>query len=400
MLFKEKNKVSNITKVSQLIDTKSHKQKKYISLMVVPSYSTGRTRTLRVPRMVFHGVIAAMLVISAIVLGFYLRSSYFQRTALNLESSLVETENRYSEFRAYAQEVQDNLIETAAQIYEELSETETRAQEELNRQAESHNTELEVIIDQIEEIEQIIRDLETNRQAIIEGLSKRGDMIPPVAALVAELEASQGRLIERAQQEMALESSQVSAQSQSTRQVGLLSTAAPIIDEMAINAVRLRLDVVLTELTIQQILTENLEIYHTRMDLYLRNHPTLWPTVGDISSPFGFRWRGRFAENHRGIDISAPHGQVIRAPGGGVVTFAGWRNGFGNTVQIDHGAGKTTLYAHASRLAVSTGQHVSRGDVIAYIGSTGDSTGPHLHYEVKLHGVHLDPMLFMHEHYR
>ena len=399
MLFKKlfkkvDNSRPNITKVSQLINNKSHKQKKYISLMVVPSYSTGKTRTLRVPRALFHGVVIGMLCITAVVLGFYLKSTHHQRTAQNLEVYLEETEARYSEFRAYAQEVQDNLIETATQIYEELNETENRAQRELNRQAETHQNDLDIIIDQIEEIERIIRNFEYERQAIIQGLSQRGDFIPPVAALVAELEASEARLVATAIDQF---STQQNAQ---VAGIGFMSTnmSTPAFDPTQVAHVKDRLSLVVAELEFQQLLMDNLKSYHDRMDIHLRNHPTRWPVVGEISSGFGFRFRGSGVENHRGVDIRAPHGTPIVAPGGGVVIFAGWRNGFGHTVEIDHGTGITTLYAHASRLNVHVGQHVSRGDIIAFVGSTGDSTGNHLHYEVRIHGSHVNPMGFMQEH--
>lgn len=96
---------------------------------------------------------------------------------------------------------------------------------------------------------------------------------------------------------------------------------------------------------------------------------------------------------HRGVDYAAPTGTPIRAAGDGRISFAGWQNGYGRTIIIDHGRGYTTLYAHMSRLGpFRTGQRVRQGQVIGYVGATGLATGPHLHYEFRINGVHRDPL--------
>jgi len=114
-----------------------------------------------------------------------------------------------------------------------------------------------------------------------------------------------------------------------------------------------------------------------------------WPVVGWISSPFGMR-EGRL---HEGVDIAADHGTQIRAAMAGRVTFAGPRGGYGLTVIIDHGDGLCTLYAHSSKLLVREGEWVSKGEVIALVGNTGNSRGPHLHLELQLNGTPYDPLL-------
>jgi len=127
----------------------------------------------------------------------------------------------------------------------------------------------------------------------------------------------------------------------------------------------------------------------------LESTPSVFPTNGWMSSPFS---RSRFHPihhldlPHEGIDLSAPEGTPIIATAKGRVTAAGWSAGLGYMVEIDHGYGYTTRYGHASKLLVQRGQFVSRGDVIAQIGSTGIANGPHLHYEVRLHGKPQDPM--------
>jgi len=127
----------------------------------------------------------------------------------------------------------------------------------------------------------------------------------------------------------------------------------------------------------------------------------LWPVpsavLADITSGFGPRTHPitRRHDNHSGIDIRAPIGRNIVAADDGVVILSGWNGGFGITVIIDHGDGIHTLYAHNSRNLVSVGDRVRRGDVIALIGTTGVSTGPHLHFEVRVGGRAVDPRPFL-----
>ena len=118
--------------------------------------------------------------------------------------------------------------------------------------------------------------------------------------------------------------------------------------------------------------------------------PSIWPAKGVVSSPYGLRWGG--SDFHPGIDIANDMGTPIRATADGVVSIAGWNSGgYGNMVDIDHGNGVMTRYGHASYVVVSAGQQVKRGQIIAYMGSTGFSTGPHVHYEVRINGQAVDP---------
>jgi murein DD-endopeptidase MepM/ murein hydrolase activator NlpD len=114
----------------------------------------------------------------------------------------------------------------------------------------------------------------------------------------------------------------------------------------------------------------------------------IWPARAPITSPFGRRW-GRA---HTGVDIDAPNRSPIVAAQAGTVTLAGWKNGYGNCVVIDHGHGISTLYGHQSKLAVHVGEHVDQGQYIGNVGATGHVTAPHLHYEVLIGGVPRNPM--------
>jgi murein DD-endopeptidase MepM/ murein hydrolase activator NlpD len=124
------------------------------------------------------------------------------------------------------------------------------------------------------------------------------------------------------------------------------------------------------------------------------NHRFIWPVNGPVTSGFGPRSHPIYGGTrmHTGVDIAASQGTPIKAAGDGVVKMAGWNGGYGNWTLVDHGGGLATGYGHQSRIAVSVGQHVSTGQVIGYVGSTGASTGPHLHWEVRVNGNPVDPM--------
>ncbi|MFL5964318.1 MAG: murein hydrolase activator EnvC family protein [Gaiellaceae bacterium] len=117
----------------------------------------------------------------------------------------------------------------------------------------------------------------------------------------------------------------------------------------------------------------------------------IWPVNGPVTSPFGWRW-GRM---HQGIDIGAGTGTPIKAAAAGTIIYCGWESGYGNLTVIDHGGNLATAYGHQSSIAVACGQHVAQGDVIGYVGSTGHSTGPHLHFEVRINGAPVDPLGYL-----
>ena len=117
----------------------------------------------------------------------------------------------------------------------------------------------------------------------------------------------------------------------------------------------------------------------------------IWPVNGPVVSPFGMRW-GRM---HTGIDIGVSYGTPIHAAAAGQVIYAGWMDGYGNLVFIDHGRGISTGYAHQSSIAVSNGQSVAQGQVIGYVGCTGHCFGPHLHFEVRVNGSPVDPLGYL-----
>jgi murein DD-endopeptidase MepM/ murein hydrolase activator NlpD len=125
--------------------------------------------------------------------------------------------------------------------------------------------------------------------------------------------------------------------------------------------------------------------------------PTIWPVMGRITSSFGerldpFRGEGAF---HAGVDISCGYGQAVMATADGTVTYADFYTGYGRMIEIDHGNGIVTRYGHLSGFAVADGQVIRRGEVIGYVGLSGRSTGPHLHYEVRIHDTPVNPHKYL-----
>lgn len=117
----------------------------------------------------------------------------------------------------------------------------------------------------------------------------------------------------------------------------------------------------------------------------------IWPVSGPITSPFGMRW----GKLHPGIDIGVPTGTPVHAAAAGKVVWCGWMSGYGNFVVLDHGGGFATAYGHNSRIAVSCGEEVAQGQVVAYSGCTGFCTGPHVHFEIRVDGNPVDPLTYL-----
>jgi len=126
--------------------------------------------------------------------------------------------------------------------------------------------------------------------------------------------------------------------------------------------------------------------------------PTMWAHLGKINNEFGYRrnpFSGRGYEFHAGMDIDGNRGDLVAVPANGVVTKADWEGGYGNLIEVNHGNGLTTRYGHLSKVGVQIGDPVQRGQLIGLIGSTGRSTGPHLHYEVRLNDKPINPRRFL-----
>ncbi len=159
----------------------------------------------------------------------------------------------------------------------------------------------------------------------------------------------------------------------------------------------LRVEELSAAIAAEEVSLQEVRGYLVDREALLGAYPTIWPSDGWVTSHYGFRRSPLPGAQtfHTGIDIAAPYGTPIRAAADGVVISSAHREAYGYTVEIDHGFGMGTLYAHCSRLMVAEGDLVQRGDVIASIGSTGRATGPHLHYEVQRDGVPVNPGHYM-----
>jgi murein DD-endopeptidase MepM/ murein hydrolase activator NlpD len=171
-------------------------------------------------------------------------------------------------------------------------------------------------------------------------------------------------------------------------------------DRLALEAAQNQLDKDSQALStlIQQKIAEAQNKTNSRNSIILRGTGIMaFPSDASTSSPFGWRMHPvlGYRRFHAGLDFAASYGSTIRAADSGTVIMAGWYGGYGNAVIIDHGKGITTLYGHTSQLFVSEGQTVQRGQAIAAVGSTGLSTGPHLHFEVRSYGTPVDPANFL-----
>jgi murein DD-endopeptidase MepM/ murein hydrolase activator NlpD len=126
--------------------------------------------------------------------------------------------------------------------------------------------------------------------------------------------------------------------------------------------------------------------------------PSMWSHLGKINNEFGFRrnpFGGSRYEFHAGMDIDGERGDVVVAPANGVIVKAGYQGGYGNMIEVDHGNGLTTRYGHLSKIEIQVGDTVNRGQIIGFVGSTGRSTGPHLHYELRLNDKAINPRRFL-----
>ena len=392
-----------VKKVSALVDKRSHKQRKYLSLMLVPSYSSGKTRSLKIPRVVFYCILAVIGAVTTVTAGFYMRSERYAQQYQDTREYLHDTVYFFESLQQEAEEELARFADEHATMYEQLSEEQRMARIQQDVMRNQQQGALNELQQQIDELERMIREFDDHMQAVIEGLSSRL-FIPSVLAHYETMMNSRATLLSQS----VLFNPPDDIVYYAPVSVGFLRFAegqyAPLPELPTEDTLHDRIAILTDELELQMLLFEDLLSYRQIMDPHLRNFPTLWPITAEISSGFGRRQNpmgGRGTEFHQGIDLRAPTGTPIRAAGGGTVIFSGWQGGYGQVVIIDHGLGGfSTLYAHNSVNLVYVGQRVERGDIIARVGTTGRTTGAHLHFEVRINGRHQNPRNYMLEHWR
>ena len=162
-------------------------------------------------------------------------------------------------------------------------------------------------------------------------------------------------------------------------------------------ALRSKLDALSAEAARQEASLQELQAYFDDQKSLLASTPSVWPARGWVTSDFGHRLDPFTADRimHKGLDIATSHGAPVAAPSDGTVIFAGMESGYGKVLVLDHGYGVKTRYAHLSAIDVKVGDRVARGGKIGSVGNTGRSTGPHLHYEVRVNGMPENPRKFI-----
>ena len=172
-----------------------------------------------------------------------------------------------------------------------------------------------------------------------------------------------------------------------------LTTSLTHESNALVNRLSNNLEHLTTQAKIKAISLQELDHFFKNQKSFLQSTPSIWPTRGWVTSGFGYR-KSPFTglqEKHEGWDIGARSGSPVRATADGVVSVAGRERGYGKLIEIDHGYGVVTRYGHNSKNMVKVGKKVKRGQIVALVGSTGRSTGPHLHYEVLVSGVPTNP---------
>lgn len=167
--------------------------------------------------------------------------------------------------------------------------------------------------------------------------------------------------------------------------------------EVTPDALAHKLDKLSAEATRHEQSLQELQEYFQNQKSLLASVPSIWPVRGWVTSDFGSRLDPYTSERvmHAGLDIAGTHGKEIMSPADATVVFAGLEGGYGNVLVLDHGYGIKTRYGHLSAIAVKPGERIKRGILVAYMGNTGRSTGPHLHYEVRVNGIAQNPRKFI-----
>lgn len=340
--------------VGEGMERKPRKVNKNYTIMVVP-HSNSPIKSLPIPLWLVNGLAVCGLV-SLFVVG-YLAFSYFY-----FQVTLVENEELKNINDVQAQEIKELQKVTQETLFklEEIIETDSKVRELVGLKEASKDVEI------------------TSRSQ--GGLGTNGRNVQILGTRSFDV-------LETLSITPALEFPEL------PREFTYQLDEKPNLE--TVKKVKVDLDKINIIIENQEIVLAQLEEdVKDRLD-YLDAIPTGWPVKGRITDKYGWRknpFNRKTVEFHEGIDIAASYGTAVRAAGKGKVTFAGWKPSFGNTVVIKHGYGYITQYAHNSKISVKVGQVVNRGDVIARIGSTGRSTGPHVDFRIISNGRWIDPL--------
>jgi murein DD-endopeptidase MepM/ murein hydrolase activator NlpD len=240
----------------------------------------------------------------------------------------------------------------------------------------------------------VVRDLISGNNDLVGGLETTRDKVAHEKRVIAEKENG----VHQAVDDLQAQSDQLAALRAAQAAQKAASVAMRRQKNTRLSAVEK--DLVLLEQQENQLLAESNAlsgVINGSSGNGVGTGSMMWPVNGPVVSPFGYRIHPilGYRKLHTGMDFAVGYGTPIHASDSGAVIYATWMGGYGNVIIVDHGRGISTLYAHQASLAVGTRSVVSRGQIVGYVGSTGFSTGPHLHFEVRVNGTPVDPMGYL-----
>lgn len=375
--------------------------------------------------MKYNRYVSALLAVSLLLSPTYLS------TADDLDNELQDVQGQIDESRstqASWQAIITDVSEKLKAIQAELDEA-TRKLQAIKKEQDQVNLQIKQLQEEIQKAEVQLRA----RQAILNkrvrviymhgqlsyievilGANSFSDFANRLELLKRIIRSDFNLIQEIQQRKAAIEAKKVEIEKEKARLDELASEAQKVQDEVKAKkaeqqrvlahartqqdaAKQMEADLIARSNEIRQIIQSRMQQNSGSDQIVHGNGTFIWPCNGPITSPFGYRTHPIFGTTiyHSGIDIGVDYNTPIHAADGGTVILAGWCGGYGNAVIIDHGNGLQTLYGHNTSVVVSEGQTVSQGQVIAYSGSTGYSTGPHCHFEVRRNGEAVDPMGYL-----
>lgn len=375
--------------------------------------------------MKYNRYVSALLAVSLLLSPTYLS------TADDIDNELQDVQGQIEESRstqASWQAIITDIAEKLKAIQAELDEA-TRKLQAIKKEQDQVNLQIKQLQEEIQKAEVQLRA----RQAILNkrvrviymhgqlsyievilGANSFSDFANRLELLKRIIRSDFNLIQEIQQRKAAIEAKKVEIEKEKARLDELALQAQKVQDEVKVKkaeqqrvlahartqqdaAKQMEADLIARSNEIRQMIQSRMQ-QNSGSDQIVHGSGTfIWPCNGPITSPFGYRTHPIFGTTiyHSGIDIGVDYNTPIHAADGGTVILAGWCGGYGNAVIIDHGNGLQTLYGHNTSVAVSEGQTVSQGQVIAYSGSTGYSTGPHCHFEVRRNGEAVDPMGYL-----
>lgn len=375
--------------------------------------------------MKYNRYVSALLAVSLLLSPTYLS------TADDLDNELQDVQGQIDESRstqASWQAIITDITEKLKAIQAELDEA-TRKLQAIKKEQDQVNLQIKQLQEEIQKAEVQLRA----RQAILNkrvrviymhgqlsyievilGANSFSDFANRLELLKRIIRSDFNLIQEIQQRKAAIEAKKVEIEKEKARLDELASEAQKVQDEVKAKkaeqqrvlahartqqdaAKQMEADLIARSNEIRQMIQSRMQQNSGSDQIVHGNGTFIWPCNGPITSPFGYRTHPIFGTTiyHSGIDIGVDYNTPIHAADGGTVILAGWCGGYGNAVIIDHGNGLQTLYGHNTSVAVSEGQTVLQGQVIAYSGSTGYSTGPHCHFEVRRNGEAVDPMGYL-----